>query len=212
MLNVVRGVLVGCLAVAAAFAVGVGHASAQSYFFDYTGSGGVGNVDTISFVATISGLNCNPSCTLNNSSQLTGTMTVTSTGSAVPSGAYTMTFDPANTAFGADQIFSVNTGVTGGGINFEASIPGNGATTFNVSGASNGSGGSEPGVAIVWDPNSDFDTSGTLTYGPEASPAPVVGGGAWSWLALGVVGLAFRRKAVSTWVRSSFAKLTPGEA
>jgi hypothetical protein len=134
-------------------------------------------------------------------------MTVTSTGSVVPSGHYTMTFDPANGAFGADQIFSVNTGVTGGGINFEANIPGNGATTFNVSGSSNGSGGSESGVSIVWDPNSDFDTSGTLTYGAEATPAPIAGAGAWSWLALGVIGVAARRKAISTWARASFAKV-----
>jgi hypothetical protein len=225
MMRVVRSLVATFVAVVAFAALGAQPASAQTYSFDYSGSSG-GN--TINWTADITGLTCSPTCTLTSSSQLTnGTITIVTPGLSPDS--FVMSFNPADSAFGPiDNLINVNSGVDGEGLDFEATIGGN-VVTFNVSDSTgtnpaNGSGGVETGVFVVnngsiYSPNtqdgdvSSFDAQGTLTISEQAgAPAPAVGGGVWSWLALGaagLVGVTVRRKSISNWARSAWA---PGAA
>jgi hypothetical protein len=232
MAGVVRSLWIGCLVLAASCAIGAGPAAAQqTYTFDFSGTpeGAPAGSNALSFVATITGTNCTPDCVISSG---TGTLTV-GAGTDLTPGMYTFSLGGNN--LGPDNEFAfgnagANNGIDGnGGVEFQTTAvvpPGTtgtaGLNTFELGGPDTGfSGGanSETSVDITYlnntnsgtlDQGSQFTTSGTLTYSEEAAPAPVVGGGIWSWLALGVAGIAgvaVRREGLSAWARASIAKV-----
>jgi hypothetical protein len=150
-------------------------ASAQTYYFNFSSQ-------DLSFMATINGLTCNPSCTLTQPSNLSGTETF-------PGNQYSMVFSPMNipgSISTPDDLFNVNTGVDTNGITYKAN-----GVIFDV--FQHGGEGTA-GVEQVEVESDGGSSGGTLTYGLTSTPAPIPGSGLLSYLALGLGGLFFYRK------------------
>ncbi|HEX3408296.1 MAG TPA: hypothetical protein VHS81_13755 [Caulobacteraceae bacterium] len=210
MVSVGKGPLAGLLALVG-FVACAQTASAQSYNFSYTGTDGGGDILTL--IATMTGTNCSSTCLPSSGS---GTLTVVSPGNVLTPGTYALSYDPSNFTASADNLFNANSGVDFNGIDFETTIPGNGATVFSFYGDSDpadGSGGVENNVTLQDFPGSTVVT-GTFDYSAAAAPAPapVAGAGPWSWLALSILGLFLCRKRLAAWGRASIARLAPSGA
>ena len=130
-------------------------------------------------MAMINGLTCNPSCTLSQASNLSGTATI-------GGNPYAMSFSTNPGSFSPDNIFNVDTGVDTSGIGFTAN-----GTIYDIYQEDQpGSAGVEPAVVLF----NGGGSTGTLLYGNEATPAPVPGAGLLSYLLLGFAGLMFGLK------------------
>ena len=107
----VRAAALVLFALGSLIGFGVDRAAAQTYYFDFTASFSApfGNLP-YTMDATISGAgSCTP-CTLTSPTQLSGTETLVAS-------VYSVQAYPHAT-FGADNEFSVTTGVTGSGLNY----------------------------------------------------------------------------------------------
>jgi hypothetical protein len=104
--------------------------------------------------------------------------------------------------FFPDNVFNVNTGVDGLGIEYSANND-----ISNVFGP-NGSGGSEGGVNVI-DVDGNTNENGTLTYGQE-TPAPIPGAGLLSYLIFGFGGLFINRKRLWRAARMAAGKFEGG--
>ena len=173
--------------------LGVDRASAQSYYFDFTN--GASGANLFSFIATISGVTCNPSCTLTTPSNLSGTENI-------GGNQYAMAFSTSG-AFGPDNVFNVNTGVDVSGLNYQAN-----GVVYNVyQVGSAGTAGVESNVTIAY--SGGNNPEGVLTYGQNAAPAPIPGSGLLSCIVLGLAGLMFRPKRLWSKTRTAVARLVP---
>ena len=104
-----------------------------------------------------------------------------------------MVFSPNPSIFEPDDKFNLSTGITFGGIDYTAGTSG---VVYNVAASEPdivGSGGSEQ-VSVTCSSTNCFTANGALTYGQDASPAPVPGSGLLSYIALGFAGLLFVAK------------------
>ncbi len=176
--------LVVCVAVGTFLTAGVPAAAAQTYMFNFF-NGQTGS-NLLSWDATISNVTCNPSCTL-GPGDISGTLDAGGTD-------YALAFSTSNYG-GPDNLFNINTGVDYNGIDLLAN-----GVDYNVFEAGGPVNDSSEQVEVLGN-GGLVDEFGTLTYSENAAPAPIAGGGLFSWLGLCVLGVAVWRKKLLSFAR-----------